>query len=154
MILLARIACGCVIASTLTPARASSLRSLARACARSAFDDACIPAVPDPALAAGVAVSLLPGLDAPLDWAKVAPLKASAENRTLAETRCRFFGFMNFSFVAPGRAPDRNPARRNGRTRCGDSRRASVTRSWNVLPQNAVKARSRFRRSVETIAPD
>jgi len=164
-----------VIASALTPARALSLRSLALACVRSALEDACVPALPDLALAAGVAVfeeplvepeealglvvdpfaradvspeaeplrfelvfieelelpgvpfealgdgvvvpcdelarSLLPGLEAPLDCAKVAPLKASAENRTPAEMRCLPFGFMNFSFVAPGTSPGPEPSR-------------------------------------------
>jgi len=111
-------ACASVIALAFAPLRALSFARVL-ACVRSAFDDACV--LPDIALLEGVAVfadealglvlcvdvarSLLLGLVVLL-CAKVAPLKARAENSTPAEMRCLPLGFMNFSYVAPGGIPD------------------------------------------------
>ncbi|MCD6672249.1 MAG: hypothetical protein LT106_05285 [Burkholderiaceae bacterium] len=114
MILLARIACGWVIEFALTPLRALSF-VLAFACVRSEPDEAC--ELPDIALPEGVAVfdddalGLLLGLEVLFDCAKVAPLKARAENSTPAEMRCLPFGFMNFSYIAPGRNPGPEPCK-------------------------------------------
>ncbi|MCO5100578.1 MAG: hypothetical protein M9885_06730 [Burkholderiaceae bacterium] len=96
----------------------------------------------------GLARSLLPGLEL-LAWANVAPLKASAENRTPAEIRCLPFWFMNFSFVAPGGIPDRTLKAQGPYPLARFTGRQSLPVRGNVLPQRPERLRFRFGRSVD-----